>query len=446
MLTRKILIADLVGTTLNQHHQPDHDPVKRHIEAKGGVFHLGPLTAKTKLEQAHLHFFYQPQLATPEDILAQCRDGQYDAVIAAATHIPAEATFECGGVRIGAGTGNMGSHSWGGSDGQGGQAPLMNTPSFNARATAQMVFKQLLALVPDVDLGTMHKRVLTGLFCTARDLIDFPTTRLAGKKIAVLGFGHIGSEVAKLAKAFAMDVTVYARAKHQHWIESLGYRYAPTPMAAVADAEVISPHLGLGVNGGNIGIFDKNLLGAVRKGCILINFDRAELIERDGLAWALKKEIIGFCAIDADIFLDDKGVAFGPLAPFVELAKAYPGRLRLLPHVAADTEHHSRVEGAMAAVDQIVDAIEHRRIGNRVGSLPPGYEDAGPKTVLGVGKVREQHVLALDDAKKAHLAELALEVAQFWQGHHQDAAKATEAANCLMSEMTRLGLIGPYES
>jgi hypothetical protein len=41
-------------------------------------------------------------------------------VIAAATFLPKESMFECGGVRIGAGTGNMGSASWGGGNGEGG--------------------------------------------------------------------------------------------------------------------------------------------------------------------------------------------------------------------------------------------------------------------------------------------------------------------------------------
>ena len=124
--------------------------------------------------KAQIHFFYQPQLSQPEDIRPLTDKGQYDAVIAAATFLPKESVFPCGGVRIGAGTGNMGSASWGGGNGEGGTAPLMNTPSFNSRATAQMAFKALLKVMPDLAVGELHTRTAAGQFDTGRDLKDFP--------------------------------------------------------------------------------------------------------------------------------------------------------------------------------------------------------------------------------------------------------------------------------
>ena len=111
------------------------------------MFHDGPLLDRNALERGRIHFFFQPDLSTEEELLAATEDGRYDAIIAAATFIPAGSTFREGGVRIGAGTGNMGSRSWGGGDG-GGTAPLMNTPSFNSRATAQMVLKAMLKVLP----------------------------------------------------------------------------------------------------------------------------------------------------------------------------------------------------------------------------------------------------------------------------------------------------------
>ena len=139
----KVLIADLVGMKFDHNGDPDFSEVRNYIEEKGGVFHLGPFEKDTVLKAGKIHFFYQPDLSRIDEILPQTDKGQYDALIAAATFFPKESGFNEGGVRIGAGTGNMGSASWGGGGGKGGVAPLMNTPSFNSRATAQMVFKAL---------------------------------------------------------------------------------------------------------------------------------------------------------------------------------------------------------------------------------------------------------------------------------------------------------------
>ncbi|MFX4336011.1 hypothetical protein ABTA25_19680, partial [Acinetobacter baumannii] len=88
----------------------------------------------------------------------------------------------------GAGTGNMQSRSWGGGSGAGGAAPLMNTPGINSRATAQMVMKAILRFLPDLPFDLLHERTVSGRFDTGRDLKDFPTGKLEGRRIAVLGY------------------------------------------------------------------------------------------------------------------------------------------------------------------------------------------------------------------------------------------------------------------
>ncbi|MFO1122502.1 MAG: phosphoglycerate dehydrogenase, partial [Hyphomicrobiales bacterium] len=162
----KVLICDLVGLKFDASGKPDPSAVRAHIEAKGGVFHDGAMTDATALAKGKIHFFYMPHLSTAAEILPLTDKGQYDAVIAAATFLPKESKFPLGGVRIGAGTGNMGSASWGGGNGEGGEAPLMNTPSFNSRATAQMAFKALLKVMPDLPVDELHRRTVSGQFDT----------------------------------------------------------------------------------------------------------------------------------------------------------------------------------------------------------------------------------------------------------------------------------------
>lgn len=390
----KVLIADLIGLKFDANGNPDHSAVKTYIEETGGVFHEGLCPDDANLEVGKIHYFYQPDLSREDELLPITKDGQYDATIVAATFLPEGSKFVEGGVRIGAGTGNMGSTSWGGGNGDGGVAPLMNTPSFNSRATAQMAIKAMLKVLPDIDVSALHERVCAHDFDTGKNLCEFPTEKVEGKTMAVIGFGNIGREVACLAKAFGMNVRVYARPHHKEWIESEGFTYAISPKDAATGSDVLSPHTGLGAFNSETGKFandsviDTDVLNAMNDGAIVINYDRGEVVNADALDAALGSGKIRHAAIDADLFKDaETGELSGPMVPYLALQEKHAGKLELLPHAAADTEHVSRVEGAKQAVDQITNCIRYKSVMNLKGDLPDGYTNAGSVTVNGVGKV-----------------------------------------------------------
>ena len=462
----KVLIVDPVGLRHDAGGEPDCSEVRRHIEDRGGVFHLGPIPEQADLEKGRIHFFYQPHLSTEAEILPQTDRGQYDAVIAAATFIPKTSVFPLGGVRIGAGTGNMGSASWGAGDGAGGEAPLMNTPSFNSRATAQMAMKALLRVLPDLDLDALHGRVVAGDFDTGRNLRDYPTAKLEGKRMAVLGYGNIGREVAKLARAFGMNVAVHARERHREWIESEGFEFAETAEQAARDAEAITVHTGLGTKNpetgrfANAGFVGASILNALKPGAVVINFDRGEVVDPAALDEALANGRVGYVSVDADVFKDPAtGALTGPLAPYIGLEARHKGKLQLLPHAAADTDHPSRVEGARQAVDQIMDVIRFKSLTNVKGTVPDGYTDAGGRTVPGVGAVSAAHLkqVSQDAALVKDMKEAAESMAAIWgalsaaydAGQREElirryGAALTKAMNRYAHMAETLGLQGPF--
>ena len=460
----KVLVCDHVGLKLRDSGQPDHSAVKAHVIAQGGQFHELPYKDSMRLEPG-IHFFYQPHLSKPDEIRSLTEQGQYDAVIAAATFLPKEARFQEGGVRIGAGTGNMGSLSWGGGNGEGGPAPLMNTPSFNSRATAQMGFKALLKVLPDLPVDEMHKLTAEGQFDTGRDLVRFPTEKIEGKRIGIIGYGNIGREMAKLAQAFGMVVAVHARPRHKEWIESEGFIFAATPEEAAKGSDVISVHTGLGpLNAAtgkfaNANVVNTSVLSQLNEDAIVLNYDRGECVDAIALDQAMTSGRVRYAAIDADLFVDQaNGTASGPMAPYLPLAKKYPGRLELLPHAAADTEHVSRVEGAKQAVDQIIGAIRYREVVNLKGDLPEGYALAGSRTVPGVGKCNAQTIAqAVETGDAAQARKEAEQMAAIWaalaSATTEDArqlliarygARLVKSFNTYATRMRRLGLEGPY--
>jgi len=462
----KVLIADLIGLKFDSEGKPDHSQVCGHIEKTGGIFHEGVWDADHDLETGKIHYFYQPDLSREEEILPITKDGQYDAVIVAATFVPEASRFDEGGVRIGAGTGNMGSVSWGGGEGKGGQAPLMNTPSFNSRATAQMVIKAMLKVLPDIDVETLHNRVCAGNFDTGKNLCEYPTEKIEGKTMAVIGFGNIGREVACLAKAFGMSVRVHARAHHKEWIESEGFIYAASPKEAATDADILSPHTGLGSFNSATGKFandsviNSDVLNVMNNGSVLINYDRGEVVNAKDLDAALTSGRIRHAAIDADLFKDvETGKLSGPMVPYLDLQEKHPDKLELLPHAAADTEHVSRVEGAKQAVDQITQCIRYKCVMNLKGDLPEGYTDAGSVTVNGVGKVTANKLsrAAQDEATINALQMHSRKIAADWEKLSaasdreelqmmikQHGEELIKHSNAYITMIEKMGLKGPF--
>lgn len=369
-----------------------------------------------------MHFFYQPDLSTREELAEAAGDGRYDAVIAAATFLPAETDFPLAGVRIGAGTGNMESRSWGGGSGEGGTAVLMNTPGINSRATAQMVMKAILKVLPDLPVDLLHERVARGDFDTGRELRDFPTEKLEGKTIAVIGYGNIGREVAKLARAFGMRVVIHARPRHRDWIEAEGFVFAPDLVEAADGADVLSVHVGLGQagcanrplrqcraywHGGPVTHEQGRSPGQLRsrRAC------------RGCGAWQCPGDRAGSsCGGRCDLFMDlSTGSLSGPMLRYLDLVERHGDKLELLPHAAADTDHPSRVAGAKQAVDQIFDIICRKSVTNAKGTVPSGYLSLGSTTPPGIGPATAGDLLKLTAQECFDLADLCEWQTQLWK-------------------------------
>lgn len=464
MTAIKVLICDLIGLRFDTNGQPDFKEAKAYIEERGGIFHDGPLDDPAGLEPEKLHFFYQPELSTHDELIIAAGDGQYDAVIAAATFIPRETIFPLGGVRIGAGTGNMGSESWGGGTGNGGTAPLMNTPGINSRATAQMVMKALLKVRPDLPVDKLHELVATGNFDTGKQLRYFPTEKLEGKRMAVIGYGNIGREVAKLGRAFGMSIAIHARPRHQEWIEAEGFEYAPTIIGAASGADALSIHIGLGNfdeskrRYANVGVIGDEVLQALNHGAVLINYDRGELVDVHALSRALSSGKVAHAAIDADLFKDSvTGALSGPMLPYLKIVEKFGEHLEFLPHAAADTDHPSRVAGAKQAIDQIFKVIEEKCVYNLKGTLPEGYRNGGARAPAGIGTVTAENLLqiAASGPLSARLAHNATVLGDFWKGMQStDDAQAFAlrhgremilASHRLAHLLRQLGLNAPYD-
>ena len=118
---------------------------------------------------------------------------------------------------------------------------------------------------------------------------------LKGKMLGLIGLGKIGTQVAKVAKAFGMEVCA--------WSENLNLSHANEigvlPMSKedlLKNSDIVSIHLVLGEKYKNL--ITKKELGLMKKTAFLINTSRGPIVNENDLIETLKDEKIAGVGLD----------------------------------------------------------------------------------------------------------------------------------------------------
>lgn len=169
---------------------------------------------------------------------------------------------------------------------------VSNVPDYSTQSVAQTVFALLLELVYHV--GHHSQTVFDGHWCKSENFAywDKPLMELAGKTMGIIGYGRIGQGVAKLAKAFGMDVIVY---KHKEGMQADGVELV-TMDDIFKNSDVIS--LNCPLTEENKGLINKKKIELMKHHAFLINTSRGQLVNEADLAEALNSERIAGAGLD----------------------------------------------------------------------------------------------------------------------------------------------------
>ena len=217
---------------------------------------------------------------------------------------------------------------------------VSNCPGKNATAVAELAFGLILALdrrIPDNVAELRAGRWDKKEFSKARGL--------RGRTLGLLGFGSIAQELARRAQAFGMDVVIWSRrfetnADADANTDLRRYGLDPTsresrvsivstPREVASLADVLSVHVALGPE--TRGLVDAELLGALKPGAFFVNTSRAEVVDHDALADAVRERGI---RVGLDVFPDEPTTGTGEYA--LDLL-ALPG-VYGTHHIGASTE------------------------------------------------------------------------------------------------------------
>lgn len=166
---------------------------------------------------------------------------------------------------------------------------VANVPHYAGPSVGEFVFGLVLTLVrkireadADVKRGNWN-------------FTSFLGYELRGKTLGIIGLGDIGQYVARLAKAFGMEVITYSLPYEPELETSLQVQYVSLE-DLLRRSDIISVHVPLTTE--TRGLIDAQKLALVKEGAILVNTARGGIINEDALYQALLSGQLGGACLD----------------------------------------------------------------------------------------------------------------------------------------------------
>jgi glycerate dehydrogenase len=171
--------------------------------------------------------------------------------------------------------------------------PVCNVAGYGSQTVAQHVFALILELTNQV--AVHNSAVQAGEwgsqphFCITKT----PLTELSGKTLGIYGFSGIGQEVAKIGRAFGMEIIVHRQ--NTEGSNPLGIRYV-TLEELFFQSDVLSLNSSLSID--NQGLINLNNFKKMKSTALLINTARGGFVIEKDLKQALETGIIAGAGLD----------------------------------------------------------------------------------------------------------------------------------------------------
>jgi len=197
---------------------------------------------------------------------------------------------------------------------------VMNTPGQNANAVAELVMGLLVFAVRNFYNGKAG-------------------TELMGKKLGILAFGNVGRNVARIAKGFGMEVYAYDAYCPAEVIEGAGVKAVANQEQLFEVCDIVSLHIPATAETRQS--INKDLVGKMKKGGVLVNTARKEVID--------ETELISLMEERPDIkFVTD-------IMPDADISfQKFEGRYFTTPKKMGAQTAEANINAGIAAAKQIV--------------------------------------------------------------------------------------------
>ncbi len=198
---------------------------------------------------------------------------------------------------------------------------VMNTPGQNANAVAELALGMMVYMARNLFNGK-------------------PGTELKGKTLGIHAYGHVGREVARIARGFGMETLAYDPFVSKTDIINDGTKPVDTAEEMYERSQYVSLHIP--ANDQTRNSINYNLLSRMPKGATLVNTARKEIVDETSLL-RMFREREDFRYV-SDIAPDCAE----------EIARDYPGRFFFTPKKMGAQTAEANINAGVAAARQIV--------------------------------------------------------------------------------------------
>ncbi len=216
---------------------------------------------------------------------------------------------------------------------------VLRVPAYSPNAVAE----HAVALIMTLNRKThkAYNRVREGNFSIER-LMGF---ELYGKTVGVIGTGRIGASFARIMQGFGSKVVAYDVYPSPALVEA-GVDYL-TLEEVFRKSDIISLHCPLTPETNRM--INKNTLGIMKKGAMLINTSRGKLIDSEAAIEALKEGQLGYLGID--VYEQEEKLFFKDLSEIVILDDKI-SRLMTFPNVLVTAHQAYFTDNALTQIAQ----------------------------------------------------------------------------------------------
>lgn len=171
--------------------------------------------------------------------------------------------------------------------------PVSNVPTYGTASVAQFAIALLLEICGHA--AHHSDAVHAGRWAESGEWTfwDYPMIELAGKTMGIIGFGRIGQNVGRIAKALGMNVIAFNRSRSAEGAEIAEYVELDELLPR---ADVISLHCPLFPE--TRGIINRETISKMKDGVIIINNSRGPLVVEQDLADALNSGKVYAAGLD----------------------------------------------------------------------------------------------------------------------------------------------------
>lgn len=229
---------------------------------------------------------------------------------------------------------------------------VFNAPYSNTRSVAELVIGLSILLIRRI--VDKNKAAHEGVW-----LKDAKGSyEMRGKTLGIVGYGNIGTQVSVLAEALGMHVIFYDTITKL----PLGNAVAKKSLKdLVSEADVVTLHVP--ETDATKNLINKNIIKHFKKGSILINYARGEVVDLDALAKALQEGAMSGAAVDVYPWEPEKNGD-----KFTTPLQGLPNVI-LTPHIGGSTEEAQQNIGE----DVSNKLFQYLEMGVSIGShtVPP---------------------------------------------------------------------------